>query len=143
MTPEQLNEIAAREYKMDITFTGPLYTQFHMVTAQRAACIKGMEVNQKAQRLLESLTPGGSEFVDDPERCVEFVKEQLSAAKQAVLVSKKGLEKMEEAAVAFGEWRSNGDDYDITDGVWRSKVEMFNHWYNNIYSLPTGENKKG
>lgn len=29
----------------------------------------------KAQKLLESLTPGGSEFVDDPEYCVKYVKE--------------------------------------------------------------------
>jgi len=29
----------------------------------------------KAQKLLESLTPGGSEFVNDPEYCVRYVKE--------------------------------------------------------------------
>lgn len=31
----------------------------------------------KAMRLLESLTPNGSEFVNDPEACVEFVRYRL------------------------------------------------------------------
>ena len=32
-------------------------------------------MENKAQKLLESLTPGGSEFFDDPEYCVKYVKE--------------------------------------------------------------------
>lgn len=31
----------------------------------------------KAQEALESLAPGGSEFIDDPERCLEFAKHHL------------------------------------------------------------------
>ena len=36
------------------------------------------QINQAAYDLLLSLTPGGSEFVNDPERCCEFVKERLA-----------------------------------------------------------------
>ena len=32
-------------------------------------------MENKAQKLLESLTPGGSEFANDPEYCVKYVKE--------------------------------------------------------------------
>jgi hypothetical protein len=31
--------------------------------------------NQKLKRLLHDLTPGGSEFYNDPERCFKWVKE--------------------------------------------------------------------
>lgn len=36
------------------------------------------QINQEAYDLLLSLTPGGSEFVNDPERCCEFVKERIA-----------------------------------------------------------------
>ena len=35
------------------------------------------QINQAAYDLLLSLTPGGSEFVNDPERCCEFVKDRM------------------------------------------------------------------
>ena len=34
--------------------------------------------DSRAMRALESLTPNGSEFVNDPERCVEFVRDRLA-----------------------------------------------------------------
>ena len=35
---------------------------------------------------LNSLTPGGSEFVDDPERCVQFVKWAQDTEHKAMLM---------------------------------------------------------
>jgi len=32
-------------------------------------------MENRAQKLLESLTPGGSEFYNDPEYCVKYIKE--------------------------------------------------------------------
>jgi cell shape-determining protein MreC len=32
----------------------------------------------RAMRVLESLTPSGSEFVNDPEACVAFVRDRLA-----------------------------------------------------------------
>ena len=34
-------------------------------------------VTNRAMRLLESLTPGGSEFYNDPERCHDFIFKQI------------------------------------------------------------------
>ena len=45
------------------------------------------EINQAAYDLLLSLTPGGSEFVNDPERCCEFVKERLAFLHRKVVDS--------------------------------------------------------
>jgi hypothetical protein len=33
---------------------------------------------RELQRLLEDLTPGGSEFHDDPQRCAQYVRERLA-----------------------------------------------------------------
>jgi hypothetical protein len=41
-------------------------------------CEKCTSRELKAMRALESLTPGGSEFVNEPERCVAFVRDRLS-----------------------------------------------------------------
>jgi hypothetical protein len=38
-----------------------------------------MPDNTNCQRLLESLTPGGSEFHNDPERCAQWIKKKLSS----------------------------------------------------------------
>lgn len=37
-------------------------------------CEKCTRRDSKAMRALESLTPGGSEFVDEVERCVEVIR---------------------------------------------------------------------
>ena len=42
-------------------------------------------MENKSQKLLESLTPGGSEFENDPEYCVKYIKDfQTSQHKQIV-----------------------------------------------------------
>jgi hypothetical protein len=51
-------------------------------------CEKCIPRELKAMRALESLTPSGSEFVNDVERCVEFVRGH-SAAQMRVIVTMK------------------------------------------------------
>lgn len=48
-------------------------------------------------KALISLTPGGSEFVDDPQRCVEFIKEVQKSMKRTIISQKKELDKLEVA----------------------------------------------
>lgn len=38
-----------------------------------------MNTNEKAMRLLEQLTPLGSEFHDDPQRCFDWVRESIDS----------------------------------------------------------------
>ena len=40
---------------------------------------------EEAMRALESLTPGGSEYVGDPKRCVYFVKEAQAMQHRVIL----------------------------------------------------------
>ena len=42
-------------------------------------------LGEKAMRTLESLTPSGSEFVNDPERCAAWVKEVRSHQWKAIV----------------------------------------------------------
>lgn len=43
------------------------------------------EINKAAYDCLLSLTPGGSEFVNEPERCREFVTERLAFLHRKVI----------------------------------------------------------
>jgi len=49
--------------------------------------------NTVAMRLLEKLTPHGSEFCDDPERCYEYIRRALSH--QQDIIKKKVIENRE------------------------------------------------
>lgn len=40
---------------------------------------------KEAMRALASLTPGGSEYVDDPARCVEFVRAVRTSEHKAII----------------------------------------------------------
>ena len=46
---------------------------------------------------LQSLTPGGSEFVRDPERCVEFVRQARDEEHKALMAAKAKVKRMREA----------------------------------------------
>jgi len=48
--------------------------------------------NEQLKKLLESLTPGGSEFYNDPERCAAFIREQLAAPPKIIAGLKKQVE---------------------------------------------------
>lgn len=50
----------------------------------------------KAARLLEDLTPGGSEFYNDPQHCFNFVKEQLRSIPSQILPFKKRADELKE-----------------------------------------------
>lgn len=50
------------------------------------AIARGDSLLLRYKRALEGLTPGGSEFVDEPERCAEMVRESL-ASRMRVIVS--------------------------------------------------------
>jgi len=112
MTPEQLNEIAAREYP-----------QSEISHIERAACIKGMEVRESE---IEEL----KKHIAYSEKVAH--KTSVDNAKLIGQISelKKGLEKTEEVAVKFAGW-----SYGLSRIV---NNESFTYWYNNIYSLPTG-----
>jgi len=43
------------------------------------------------KKALEGLTPGGSEFVNDPERCAEFVRERSRGLIRAMAEQKRRL----------------------------------------------------
>jgi hypothetical protein len=49
---------------------------------------------ERVNKLLHDLTPGGSEFYHDPDRCIENIKEQIEVsrriAKQTIRDSRKG-----------------------------------------------------
>jgi hypothetical protein len=65
--------------------------------ADKAAAVeKEQDKTAKIMLMLESLTPGGSEYYNDPERCVAYVRDAIHRAlKQAVETKKQ-----EKAAVA-------------------------------------------
>jgi hypothetical protein len=51
-------------------------------------------MENKAQKLLESLTPGGSEFFDDPEYCVKNIREHRQSQHEIIVklvIEKKSL----------------------------------------------------
>jgi hypothetical protein len=43
-----------------------------------------MDNINKAMKLLESLTPGGSEFHNNPQRCHDYVKERMKFQKDKI-----------------------------------------------------------
>src|ERR1017187_3742365 len=51
------------------------YPEVARIAASHVAVSKALK---NTQRLLEGLTPGGSEFFNDPERCAAFVRERLA-----------------------------------------------------------------
>ena len=49
------------------------------------ACYLLLERCRKLDMALQSLTPGGSEYVGDPDRCVAYAKEQIDKGRKARL----------------------------------------------------------
>ena len=50
-----------------------------------ALCEKCAPRELKAMRALESLTPHGSEFVNDVDRCLAFVRDRLTSQHQMIV----------------------------------------------------------
>lgn len=65
--------------------------------------MKSSNVNMEAMRALESLTPSGSEFVNDPKRCAEFVREHRSSMMKFIAHLKKRLDVLWRARQALTE----------------------------------------
>ena len=49
------------------------------------AAALALERCQKLDMALQSLTPGGSEYVGDPDRCVAFARDQINKGREACL----------------------------------------------------------
>lgn len=70
---------------------------------------------QRWERALVGLTPGGSEFVGDPEKCIKFVEERREALMRLFIDKKAELERLkssqqEEMARAVRPWREQLQD---------------------------------
>lgn len=48
-----------------------------------AAAVFLLERCRKLDMALQSLTPGGSEYVGDPDRCVKYAKDQINKSRTA------------------------------------------------------------
>lgn len=83
-----------------------LETMNSYIETQRAKIEKLKAELQRYKLALESLTPGGSEFSDSPERCVEFVRsrEKLPARILRLEAENASLTAEVEAAVDYIEY---------------------------------------
>ena len=79
-----------------------LLAELEAVTAER----------DEARRLLEGLTPGGSEFYDRPERCAQYADDEASRrnrmlveAKAALAAEREAREKADELAATRLQWQ--------------------------------------
>jgi hypothetical protein len=57
---------------------------------------------RELQRLLEELTPGGSEFHDDPRRCAEHVRERLATVSRVQAENRRLREALEQIRSTMG-----------------------------------------
>lgn len=75
----------------DCTFPGPFHAP-ECYERQLAASQAALAKAEKAMRALESLTPGGSEYFEDPQRCVVYVRDAeraaMDCAKRSVIRAK-------------------------------------------------------
>lgn len=56
---------------------------------------RGDSLLTRYKRALEGLTPGGSEFVDDPERCAAFVRQSQESRWRHILKITKRIKELE------------------------------------------------
>ena len=57
--------------------------------------VKGKDLLTRYRRCLEGLTPGGSEFIDDPERCAETVTSHRDSLMRALVNNVKRIKELE------------------------------------------------
>lgn len=65
---------------------------------------------EQVERLLEDLTPGGSEFHGSPERCAEFVRNRLAGVIEQVKLRQAAEAKLETAITRAGQFEARLDD---------------------------------
>lgn len=69
-------------------------------------------------RLLEDLTPGGSEFVNDPQRCAEFIRDQQKSIAKVIKPLKFEIASLKEALEKLDASVKNIDNYyDLVEQV--------------------------
>ena len=92
-------EISGHSYEWsEMTLTQQLelkanaIAEFNSLRAQLAASQQetrdALAVVASWKRAVEGLTPGGSEFANDPERCAQFIKDRCNYPKQIIELRK-------------------------------------------------------
>lgn len=77
---ERLRTGAAEARQANIVHKHAIFSGIDAVFSEAAEALAAAEAERKRYDMaLQSLTPGGSEYVSDPERCVEHVRERLHA----------------------------------------------------------------
>jgi hypothetical protein len=66
---------------------------------------------ERLTKALDELTPGGSEFHDDPERCLQFIKDRMTS--NGKLAAERN--ELREALTACFEWLENAP-FDYNNG---------------------------
>ena len=74
----------------------------------------------KLMRMLERLTPGGSEFHDDPERCVEWIQSSIHLSAKHIIERKRA----EAEAEGLREALERILELPLADGVWADAHEI-------------------
>lgn len=59
---------------------------------------------ERAEGLLERLTPGGSEFVGSPQRCYEWAQERITEGSRLLVTATKERRRAEERLARVAEW---------------------------------------
>lgn len=82
-------ETLVREYgqlQFHLGRIGELYGGQLFVKARRHGdeLLRRLDLGERAMLALESLTPGGSEFVGDPDECVKFVRRSREQQFEAI-----------------------------------------------------------
>lgn len=65
---------------------------------------------ERAERLIEDLTPGGSEFHGSPARCAEFVRNRMAGVIEQVKLRQAAEAKLETAITRAGQFEARLDD---------------------------------
>ncbi len=118
-TPEQLSD---KDFMFHINWARQKARRLHekldafyLANPTDTACEDEVK---KLKRLLEDLTPGGSEFYDDPQACFDFVKEHVHSFPKMLLQERRRrdaeIEKLKTAAsyaekVAYETSKANAD----------------------------------
>ena|SRR3990167_9037255 len=97
--------------------------------------ITKLELLDRYKKVLEGLTPGGSEYIDDPERCAEAIRFRWAGPVTILKRQAARLKAAEEMARALktlhankGWYLSEDDDQDLADSVYNDTVDALSAW---------------
>jgi hypothetical protein len=86
------------------------------------------QAHAETQRLLEDLTPGGSEFAGDPKRCAQFVRERLATNIEFVKAARLAERERDEARREVERLR------EITEAAQKLSVELQDNYIEAVRS---------